>query len=68
MLNIDKARKDKGVTLVDMADCLGVRYQTISDKIQGKYPFTFEETVKLHDKFFSEYDLVYLFSKAVSTA
>ncbi|ABK91892.1 helix-turn-helix domain-containing protein [Streptococcus phage SMP] len=68
MLNIDKARKEKGVTLVDMADLLEVRYQTVSDKIQGKYPFTFEETIKLHKKFFSEYDLVYLFSEAVSTA
>ncbi|HEM3705169.1 TPA: helix-turn-helix transcriptional regulator [Streptococcus suis] len=68
MLNIDKARKEKGVTLVDMADLLEVRYQTVSDKIQGKYPFTFEETIKLHKEFFSEYDLVYLFSEAVSTA
>lgn len=68
MLNIDKARKDKGVTLVDMADFLGVRYQTVSDKIQGKYPFTFEETLKLQKEFFAEYDLVYLFSPMTATA
>lgn len=68
MLNVDVARKEKGVAIVDMADYLGLRYQTVSDKIKGKYPFTFEETVMLWRHFFPEYDLVYLFSKAVSTA
>ncbi|CQR23629.1 hypothetical protein BN1356_00001 [Streptococcus varani] len=68
MLNIELARKEKGVGMVDMADLLGVRYQTVSDKIKGKYPFTFEETVALQRHFFPEYDLVYLFSEAVSTA
>lgn len=68
MLNIDKARKEKGVAIVDMADFLGVRAQTISDKINGTYDFKFTEALSLQRKFFPEYDLEYLFSKAVETA
>lgn len=68
MLNIDEVRREKGITIVDMADFLGVRAQTISDKIKGKYPFTFEESLLIQEKFFPEYDLKYLFGKAVATA
>ncbi|HES3276647.1 TPA: helix-turn-helix transcriptional regulator [Streptococcus pyogenes] len=68
MLNIDKARKEKGIAIVDMADFLGVRSQTVSDKIQGIYDFKFPEAVSLQREFFPEYDLEYLFSPAVETA
>lgn len=68
MLNIDKARKEKGVAIVDMADYLGVRAQTVSDKISGTYDFKFTEALALQQKFFPEYDLEYLFTKAVETA
>ena len=56
MLNIDKARKEKGVAIVDMADYLGVRAQTVSDKISGTYDFKFTEALALQQKFFPEYD------------
>ena len=62
MLNIDIARKEKGISIVDIADYLSVRSQTVSDKLKGKYPFTFQE------KFFPEYELKYLFTSAESTA
>jgi hypothetical protein len=60
--NLEIARKDKGVTLVDIADLLRVRYQTISDKIQGKFEFKFSEAVLIQKTFFPEYDLVFLFT------
>ncbi|HEM3170583.1 XRE family transcriptional regulator [Streptococcus suis] len=68
MLNIDVARKEKGVAIVDMADFLGVRAQTVSDKLKGKYPFTFQEALLIQEKYFPEYELKYLFSQAVATA
>ncbi|CYZ86858.1 DNA-binding protein [Streptococcus suis] len=68
MLNIDVARKEKGVAIVDMADFLGVRAQTVSDKLKGKYPFTFQEALLIQEKYFPEYELKYLFSQAVTTA
>lgn len=68
MLNIDVARRKKGVSIVDIADFLGVRAQTVSDKLKGKYPFTFQEAVLVQEKFFPEYKLKYLFTPAVTTA
>lgn len=65
--NFEKARRDKGITLVDIADLIGVRYQTISDKINGISSFKFEEALAIQEKFFPEYDLAYLFSRAKET-
>lgn len=61
--NLESVRKDKGVSLVDMADVLGVRYQTVSDKIQGKYDFKFSEAVVIKKKFFPEYEIEFLFQE-----
>lgn len=68
MLNIDIARKEKGISIVDIADYLSVRSQTVSDKLKGKYPFTFQEAMLVQEKFFPEYELKYLFTLAESTA
>lgn len=68
MLNIDIARKEKGISIVDIADYLSVRSQTISDKLKGKYPFTFQEAMLVQEKFVPEYELKYLFTSAESTA
>lgn len=68
MLNIDEARKKKGISIVDIADYLCVRSQTVSDKLKGKYPFTFQEAMLVQEKFFPEYELKYLFTPAGDTA
>ena len=68
MLNIDIARKEKGISIVDIADYLSVRSQTVSDKLKGKYPFTFQEAMLVQEKVFPEYELKYLFTSAESTA
>ena len=68
MLNIDEARKEKGISIVDIADYLYVRAQKVSDKLKGKYPFTFQEAMLVQEKFFPEYELKYLFTQAESTA
>ena len=62
--NLEEIRKKKNVTLVDMADLLGVRYQTISDKIEGKSDFKFGEALAIQEKFFPEYEIKFLFSKS----
>lgn len=63
MLNIDDIRKKENVSLVDIADCLGIRSQTVSDKINGIYDFKFGEAKKIRDTFFQKYDFVFLFSE-----
>jgi transcriptional regulator with XRE-family HTH domain len=65
MKNIEEVRKSKGVTLVEIADLLGVGYRTVRDKIDGVSDFKFGETVAIKKAFFPEYELEYLFSERV---
>ena len=62
--NIEKIRKKENVTLVDMADFLGVDYRTIREKIDGKSDFKFGEAMAIRNRFFPEYDAEFLFSDA----
>jgi len=58
LTNLEKVRKEKGVSLVDIADTLKVRYQTVSDKINGK----FGEALIIKNAYFPEYDIEFLFA------
>lgn len=64
--NLEEIRKDKGVSLVDIADLLEVKYQTVSNKINGDSPFQFDEALLIQRTFFPEYELTYLFKKTSS--
>ena len=61
LTNLDRVRKEKNVSIVDIADLLNLRTATVSDKINGKYDFKFGEALKIKQKFFPEYELEYLF-------
>lgn len=63
--NLEKVRKEKGVSLVDIADLLHVRYQTVSDKINGNSDFKFGEAILIQETFFPEYELKFLFDPNV---
>ncbi|WP_341636409.1 helix-turn-helix transcriptional regulator [Staphylococcus casei] len=63
LTRFDKIRKEKKVSLVDIADLLGVRYQTVADKINGVSDFKFGEAMLIKNTFFPEYDIEFLFSK-----
>lgn len=63
LTNLENARKYKDITLKQIADLLGVRIATVSDKINGKSNFTFDEALKIEKVFFPEYTLEYLFTK-----
>ena len=43
--NFNDIRKEKKVSLVDLADLLEVRYQTVADKINGVSDFKFGEAL-----------------------
>lgn len=66
LVNLDRVRKEKDISLADLADVLNVRTATVSDKINGKSDFKFSEAVKIHNLFFSEYEISYLFEKEES--
>ncbi|EHJ07672.1 helix-turn-helix domain-containing protein [Staphylococcus simiae] len=61
--HFDDIRKEKKVSLVDLADLLGVRYQTVADKINGVSDFKFGEALLIKNEFFPEYDIEFLFAK-----
>lgn len=46
-----------------IAEAIGKTYNTLNLKIAGKYPFTYDEALKIHEQFFSEYDFKQLFKK-----
>ena len=66
MKNIERIRKEKGVSLVDIADSLGVKAQTVREKINGDSDFKFGEALKIQNEFFPEYDITYLFMEDIS--
>ncbi|MDA3774963.1 XRE family transcriptional regulator [Streptococcus thermophilus] len=63
MKNIEYIRKEKGVSLVDIADCLNLKSQTVREKINGDSDFKFGEALKVQQNFFPEFDIVYLFQE-----
>ena len=60
--NLEQIRREKDVSLTDMADLINVKSQTIREKIDGNSDFKFGEALIIRNKFFPEYDMVYLFS------
>lgn len=61
--NFETLRQQKKISLVDIADTLQVRYQTVSDKINGESDFKFGEALLIKEKYFPEYNIEYLFAK-----
>ncbi|EQL82485.1 hypothetical protein HMPREF1230_0213 [Streptococcus pyogenes GA19681] len=52
MKNIEHIRKEKGVSLVDIADCLRLKSQIVREKINGDSDFKFGEALKVQQTFF----------------
>lgn len=55
----------KNVTQVQLADFLGIRTATLSEKMSGKYPFTFDECLKIKEFLNVDMPVEELFKKAV---
>lgn len=60
-INLEAEMARKGLLKKDIAETLGVRTATAYDKLNGKYPFTFDEALKIKNKHFPEFTLEYLF-------
>jgi len=59
--NLEKELNKAGIKKKDIAEALGVRRQTIYDKINGKYEFTLKEANKIIELFFPGFKIDYLF-------
>lgn len=66
--NLEAEMARKGLKGKDLAEILGVRVATVYDKLNGKYPFSLDEAMKIKRTFFPEYSIEYLFSKEIEVA
>ncbi len=53
----------KGLFMKDVYTALGISRNAFENKLYGSSRFTIDEALFLHENFFSEYELRYLFSK-----
>lgn len=58
-LRAEMARK--GVIISDLSSHLNLRYATVSDKMNGKFRFYYDEALAIKNTFFPKHSLEYLF-------
>lgn len=47
--NIKAEMARKGMTIVDLSNATGIRYQTLSEKLRGNYSITINEAITIKD-------------------
>lgn len=62
--NLEAEIARKRVKKPEIAKEIGRTYNTLNLKISGKYPFTYDEALLIHEKFFPECDFKNLFRKS----
>lgn len=61
--NLSKEMVTAHITQAQIAEMLGVRAATVSDKINGKYKFYLDEALKIKKVFFPRFEIEYLFDE-----
>lgn len=61
--NLEAEIARKRVKKPEIAKEIGRTYNTLNLKIAGKYPFTYDEALIIHEKFFPECEFKELFKK-----
>lgn len=64
-LNLRGEMAKRRVSIEDIADLLGIHRNSVANKVNGESPFSFEQSVKIQEKFFPDLELKYLFRKEV---
>lgn len=59
--NLEAEMTRKGISRQDLAELIGVSYNTARNKIKGNNRFFFDEAYKIKEELFPEYSLEYLF-------
>lgn len=62
-LNLKAEMAKKGVSIENLSKVLGMHRNSVSNKINGTTSFSIEEAEKIHNTFFPEKKLLYLFEK-----
>jgi plasmid maintenance system antidote protein VapI len=61
-MNLKAEMARKGIKNEEIAKLLGVHRNSIYNKITGPNSFTIEESMKIRDTYFQEFELNYLFA------
>lgn len=62
--NLEAEIARKKIKRPKIAKAIGRTYNSLNLKIAGKYPFTYDEALKIHEEFFPECDFKELFKKS----
>lgn len=65
-LNLEAEIIRRKIPKNDIANFIGKSYTTFIFKLSGKSNFTYEEALKIQEKFFPDMDIKYLFQKHVN--
>lgn len=63
-INLLAEMSRKNISRTELADKTGIKYTTLTDKLNGKTNFTVEEAIKIRKSAFSEFEYEYLFYKS----
>lgn len=64
--NVKAELARKNLTVVDLSRMTGIRYQTLADKINGKYPLTLDEAKKIKEALGVDIPIDELFEKVTT--
>ena len=62
--NLESEIKKRRIKKVDIANALDISSQSMQNKLKGVTPFTWEEVVKMQEKFFPDMSKEYLMKVA----
>lgn len=62
-LNLRGEMAKRRVSIEDIANLLGIHRNSAANKVNGESPFSFEQSVKIQERFFPDLELKYLFRK-----
>lgn len=62
--NVKAELARRNLTIVDLSNMTGIRYQTLVDKINGKFPMTLDEAKKIKEALGVDIPIEELFERA----
>ena len=65
-VNVKAELARRNLSIVDLSEKTGIRYQTLVDKINGKFPLTLEEAKKIKDALDVSLSLEELFERVAT--
>lgn len=57
----------KGISIEELAKLLGIHRNSVANKLNGDTSFTIDEAFKIHEVYFPQLSLDFLFQKNTST-